>query len=136
MEVMNRDRLGSREGISWSISQILSLRRFPMVWPYTFEEEGPPWSGRGDGLVGDFSILKPLGRGHACLGVTHLWPPFPPKPCAGGCGAGADIGFLWMPLSAVGLKVEVVMVNLGHLWPLMTMKLRMVFERRTGYLDL
>lgn len=58
-------------------------------------------------------------------------PPSPQSPAPGD-----DIGFLWMPLSAVGLKVEVVMVNLGHLWPLMRMKLRMVFERRMGYLDL
>lgn len=41
---------------------------------------------------------KPLGRGHACLGVTHPSPPhtsLPPGDTGG--GEGADIGLPWAP---------------------------------------
>ena len=52
---------------------------------------------------------KPLGRGHACLGVTHPSPPHTslhpeaPRPGTGG-GEGADIGLPWAPQPAVGRK--------------------------------
>jgi hypothetical protein len=46
---------------------------------------------------------KPLGRGHACLGVTHPSPPHLPSLGTRGT-EGADIGLPWAPKPAVGRK--------------------------------
>ena len=52
---------------------------------------------------------KPLGRGHACLGVTHRCPPLrnpPPLERDDGTWVWADIGLPWAERLAVGLNLS------------------------------